>query len=246
MLQAVLLDLDDTLLGNDINQFLGRYFPLVARHMSHLMEPEEFVRHLLSSTQVMMTDGDPERTNQDVFWADFCARTGLERDALEPTIDAFYRTEFSNLRRATERRPEAAELVQYCFEAGFKVAIATNPVFPREAINQRLEWAGVGVGDFAYELVTAYENMHATKPSTRYYQEILTVLDVAPEHGLMVGDDWENDIIPASKLGLATFWVADQEVRAPDQTDAVVDAQGSLADLLSLMKSGWLQSAREN
>ncbi|MDX1616010.1 MAG: HAD family hydrolase [Candidatus Promineifilaceae bacterium] len=244
MLRAVLFDLDDTLLGNDIDLFLQQYFPLIARHVGHLLEPERFLRDLLSSTQVMMSNADLKRTNQDVFWADFCQRSGLAREELEPTIDAFYREQFIALRGATQRRPEAADLVRLCFDAGWQVAIATNPVFPQEAIEQRLDWAGVGVDQFAYGLVTSYENMHATKPHESYYREILAALNVSAERALMVGDDWQNDIVPASRLGMATFWVTDNaKGSAASDSDIAADGQGSLADLLRLLRSGWLQAA---
>ena len=92
------------------------------------------------------------------------------------------------------------------FARGLAVIIATNPLFPTTAIEQRLAWAGVPVDEYPYALVTTYENMHAAKPQPAYYREILAAIDCPPDRALMVGDDWKNDIAPAAAVGLHTFW----------------------------------------
>ena len=78
-----------------------------------------------------------------------------------------------------------------------EVVIATNPLFTRIALEQRLKWANIPVSEFNYSLVAAFEVMHAAKPHPEYYHEILDHLGGKPEEGLMVGDDWERDIAPA-------------------------------------------------
>jgi FMN phosphatase YigB (HAD superfamily) len=83
------------------------------------------------------------------------------------------------------------------------VVIATNPLFPATAIEQRLEWAGVA--GFPYQLVTTYENSRACKPNLLYYEQILKSIGHHAEACLMVGDD-DMDMV-AGHLGCATFLV---------------------------------------
>jgi FMN phosphatase YigB (HAD superfamily) len=85
------------------------------------------------------------------------------------------------------------------------VVIATNPIFPETAIRQRMEWAGIS--DFPFKLITSYEVMHSAKPNSSYYMEILEHIGRSPDECIMVGDDWGNDIVPATKVGLQVFWV---------------------------------------
>jgi HAD superfamily hydrolase (TIGR01549 family) len=192
----------------------------------------------MQATQAMISNDDPGLTNREVFWDFFCERNGLVQDEVEPFFDRFYQEQFGMLEPATQRRPEAAPLVRWCREQGLKVAIATNPLFPLAAIEQRLAWAGLPVDDFDFELVTGYENMHSAKPRSAYYREILATVGVEADRALMVGDDWQNDIAPASKMGLYTFWIASPDAAAPD--DAVMpDGQGRLADLFQLLKNDW-------
>jgi FMN phosphatase YigB (HAD superfamily) len=237
-LDAILLDLDDTLLGNDMDVFLQGYFPLLAAHAQAIIDADKFLPELMQATQAMITSNDPELTNREVFWRVFCQRNGLDRDEVEPYFARFYRERFGELKTITERRPEAARIVRWCKDQGLKVVVATNPLFPLDAIEQRLAWAGVPVDEFEFDLVTGYENMHSAKPRGAYYREILSAVGTQADRALMVGDDWYNDIAPATKLGLYTFWIAAPE-EAPPDNQVRPDGRGSLADLFQMLEGGW-------
>jgi len=239
MIQALLLDLDDTLLGNDTDTFMKVYFSLLGAYARPYFDEKTFLPNLIASTQDMMMDTDPALTNADVFWRSFEALTGGQRHELEPFFMRFYDEDFLQLRDSINVRPAAAALVQMAKDRGLPVVVATNPLFPSLAIEHRLEWAGLPVNEYEFALVTHFDNMHAAKPQPAYYREILSLLDVRPEHALMVGDDWKNDIRPAAEVGLSTYWIAPAESTAPDP--AILDGRGSLDDLAELVANGWLE-----
>ncbi|HEX6383786.1 MAG TPA: HAD family hydrolase [Anaerolineae bacterium] len=243
MIQAILFDLDDTLLGNSMKAFIPRYFDLFGKHAGQYLEKKRFLAELLYCTQAMMANTDPALSNRDAFWSAFEERTGLRTAELEPFFDQFYRGHFSQLQAVTQQRPVAAELIRACFARGLQVVIATNPVFPLVAIEQRLLWAGVPVTEFDYALVTSHENMYATKPHQAYYRQILRTIDCSPELALMIGDNWENDIEPAAKLGLNTYWVAPDGTVPPDVN--LVSEYGTLDKLYQLVSSGWLDTLED-
>jgi len=238
-LRAVLLDLDDTLLGNDIERFLPPYFAALGRRMAQFVAPDDLVKMLLASTRVMMKNDDPAITNQQVFDADFYPRLGLPAAAVRPTLAAFYEEDFPALKGHTQLRPQARPLVQALFDQGFEVVIATNAMFPRRAIEHRLDWAGVL--DFPFKLITSYENSHFCKPNPRYYEEILGRVGCRPDQAMMVGNDLSNDIEPAAQVGLHTYWV----VEPPAQAGLAPHAgrHGSLADCLAWVQSGGLKNS---
>jgi HAD superfamily hydrolase (TIGR01549 family) len=240
MIKAVLFDLDDTLLGNDMDVFLPRYFSLLGQHAEQLMARETFLDELMAGTQAMITSTDTAVSNRDVFWQTFQERTGLDSEELEPFFEQFYRNVFPQLAATTEKRPSAAPLVQACLDKGVKVVVATNPLFPAIAVEERLAWAGVPVTDFAYDLVTTYENMHVTKPSPAYYREILAKIECEPETAVMVGDDWKNDIIPAAEIGLFTYWISPNG-QSPAEDGVAPNGCGSLAELWQQVQDGWLE-----
>ena len=236
---AVLFDLDDTLLGNNMDQFLQAYFPMVAEYVQPVMEGKRFLAELMAGTQAMIANQDPNLTNREVFWSVFCERTGLDQETMEIFIEGFYRDRFGALREFTTCRPVARKIVQLCLDHDVLVIVATNPLFPQTAIEQRLEWGGISAEDFDYALVTGVENMHFAKPHVSYYQEILGKFDLSAERTLMVGDDWENDIVPADQLGLMTYWIADDYADRPGRPP---NFQGSLDKLYDKFCAGWLIS----
>lgn len=208
-IRAILFDLDDTLLENNMERFLKGYFGLLAPHMARLVSPDKFMPALLASTRVMVENADPTVTNQQAFIADFFPRVDRTIEEMMPAFDDFYATQFGQLRSLTRLRLEARAIVQSAVDAGLDVVVATNPLFPEAAVRQRMEWAGVA--DFPFKLVTSYEVVHASKPYPRYYTEIVGRLGRQPDECVMVGDDWGNDIAPAMQAGLHTYWLNESE-----------------------------------
>ena len=89
-------------------------------------------------------------------------------------------------------------------ESGRRVALATNPIFPAVATENRVRWTGLDVSEF--ELYTTYENCRHCKPNLDYYRDILDKLDLRPEDCLMVGNDVEEDMV-AQALGMQVFLI---------------------------------------
>ena len=204
-LRAVLFDLDGTLLDNDMDVFITHYLRRCAPHLAHRVAPEAFVQAWLFALQVMLRNSGSNLTNQQVFDMNFYPRLGVLPEDMQPSMAAFFATSYHSLRSLVKPKAGARETVQAILDAGLTAVVATNPIFPAPAIHQRLEWAGVG--DLPFALVTTSDNMHAAKPSTSYYTEILEGICCAPDECVMIGDDFINDIQPAAQLGLRTYWV---------------------------------------
>ena len=100
--------------------------------------------------------------------------------------------------------PCAAEIVHSLQKRGYRVALATNSIFPRIATENRIRWAGLEPDDFA--LITTYENSTYCKPNPAYYREILGKLSLKAEECLMVGNDVVEDGA-AQKLGIPVFFL---------------------------------------
>ncbi len=238
MLTTILFDLDNTLLGNDMQDFIPRYFALLGAYAEKHLPRSLFLRNLMQATDDMVRNTDPTITNRDAFWSRFAELTGLSADALEKDFDQLYHNEFAQLRDVTVPQAAAVPLIDLSRSQGLDIVIATNPMFPRSAVEARLSWAGLPVQEQSFALVTTIENMHATKPHQAYYEEILAHVACAPYEALMVGDDWQRDIVPAASLGLWTYWVQLPETELPAGPPAPT-AYGSLDDLLDLAQAGW-------
>ena len=230
MLKAILFDLDDTLLGCSMDTFFPAYVQSLTRYVAHLISPEVLQAELMRATGAMDANDGSGPTNEEAFAAVFYPAVGYEPHELKPIFERFYREEFPKLRALTHPRPAARLLMDWSFTRGLQVAIATNPFFPRSAVEQRLEWAGVPVTEFDYDLITTYETMHATKAHPAYYHEILTRLGRKPHECLMVGDHWDWDIAPPASLGIPAYWIA-PDGSAPLDAGVPLAGHGTLTDL---------------
>lgn len=200
---TLLFDLDGTLLGNDIEEFLRHYFPAVTAKVAGMVDPERFLRQLLASTREMVDNVDPSVTNADAFAASFYPALGLERSAAEQVFADFYAREFPKLRVHTHARPGARRVLDAAVRKGYGLVLATNPVFPLAAIEERMRWAGIDGHPWA--LVTSYEQMHFCKPQPGYYEEILRLTGRTARECMMVGNDVEEDVTVPRRLGMVTF-----------------------------------------
>lgn len=236
--EAVLFDLDGTLLELDMDRFLPVYLRRLAAWVADLFDPEDFVRQLIRATTAVMENRDRSRTNEallyETLWAglDPARHPGARPDRREQALarfERFYREEFPKLQFMARRRPEAAALVEAARARGWKVVLATNPIFPMAAIAERLRWAGLDVGQF--DLVTVLENMHSCKPQPDYYLEVADRIGVEPGRCLMVGNDLRQDIAPARAVGMAVY-VAEGLVLHEGEPGAVDAPRGTLGQLL--------------
>jgi len=230
MLKNVLLDLDDTLLDTNIDNFLPHYFKALGEKLSEFLPPDIVINLVLQATRKMMTNIDPGLTNENVFAANFFPHIPFSEEKIKAKITDFYEMEFPKLKIHTSAISGVREIVIKLINVNNKIVIATNPLFPARAIEHRINWAGLGGLNF--DLITTYENSHFCKPNPLYYKEVLKKLNAEPTESIMVGDDEINDIIPAKETGLLTFRIGNGKT--------VADASGTLEDALEFILSGGL------
>jgi FMN phosphatase YigB (HAD superfamily) len=211
----LLIDLDDTLISNSMDTFIPAYLHALGSNLAEFGDPESIISKLLSATDIMMKNDSPDITLKEKFDQNYYPQIGVEYDEIQPAINDFYSNHFPSLQKHTESRNEAIELVQRAFERGYKVVIATNPLFPITAIHQRLNWGNLSPDSFDFSVITSYENFHFAKPNPAYFAEILAQIGWSDLPVIMIGNDKQADIDPAREFGLATFWVHKEE----DSTD---------------------------
>lgn len=214
MLKAILFDLDGTLLPMDQDVFTRGYFKLLAKKLiPYGYEPEALVKAIWHGTAAMVKNNG-SCTNEEAFWNDFANTYGSKALADRPLFEEFYAVDFQEAKTFCGFTQAAAELVSTLKQAGFRIALATNPIFPAVATESRIRWAGLRPEDF--ELYTTYENIGCCKPNLAYYREILSRMDLKAEDCIMVGNDVREDMV-AGELGMKTFLL----------TDCVINPEGS-------------------
>ncbi len=202
MITTLFFDLDGTLLPMDLEAFTHLYLQSIATTLAAQgLDPEELPKNILKSLQVMFNQ-DHSRTNEEVFWESFQTIYGPSIVETIPAFEAYYQNEFDTCQVACPADSNIPSLIKLAKDLGFRLVLATNPVFPRIAVEKRLSWAGLNPDDF--EWITTYENSHYSKPDPHYFLEIAKTIKVAPEEILMIGNDMREDY-GAIKAGMDLF-----------------------------------------
>lgn len=215
MIKNVFFDLDGTLLPMDMRRFVELYFKSLAAAVCPYIdvEPKMLERAIFSGMEAMYKN-DGSMTNKMRFWSAAAALLGTDILNHTDLFDAYYNNEFIKTREACDRSQTAIDAVRLLKSKGYKLAIATNPVFPKSATERRIKWTGLDRDDFI--LYTTYENSKYTKPNPGYYTETCAMAKVKPEETLMVGNDVGEDL-SAEEAGLQTYLITDHIINRNDR-----------------------------
>lgn len=236
MTPTLLIDLDDTLLINNMDQFLKHYFKSLSNALSPFVEPGRMMAAMTAAVKAMISKNDPAESMEITFNNVFYPGIGIPRSEILDVLNNFYKIEFPKLRDFTSQRPEAIQLIKNAFERGWQIVIATNPLFPATAVHQRLVWAGLPPDEYPFALITDFETSHFSKPNPAYYAEILASLCWPDGPVVMVGNDLENDILPAEALGLPTYWLCEDKLENNFDGRHPLSEQGQFSGL-----EAWLE-----
>lgn len=231
MTLTVLIDLDDTLLINNVDRFLDNYFKALGKALSPYVRPDRMMAAMSEAVRAMLSKKDPAKSLEETFNEEFYPGIGVPQSELISVIDQFYQAEFPRLKPLTSQNPAAIELIRSCFHRGWQVVVATNPLFPATAIHQRLTWAGLSPQEYPFALITDFSSSHYSKPHHAYYAEILANLRWPDGPVVMVGNDFDGDILPAEGLGLPTYWLCENSRGILSDGRHPLSAQGTMDKL---------------
>lgn len=236
--KIILFDLDGTLLPQDQDEFVKAYFGVLARKIVSLGFPcsSEDDKNLLtkgiwSATYAMMKN-DGGATNEERFFTTFHAITGFDISEKKGVFDDFYKNEFQAVSAVCGKNPLVPEAISKLKAAGYRVCVATNPLFPLLANESRLAWAGLDLCEFEY--CTSYETSRYCKPNLKYYEAILEHLGACAEDCLMVGNDVKEDMV-ARELGMDVFLITDCLINSENR-DINDFPHGSWGDFLKFIE----------
>lgn len=232
---TLLIDMDDTLLKNPLEKFMPAYLKLIGEALSSKIDPNQMIPQMLKATDKMIAKQDFRGTLESHFDNNFYPVLGLEKNDVSGLIDRFYAKEYRSLQQFTNPLPDAVQLVKKSLNNGFTVVVATNPLFPQKAMRERLTWANLPIDKVPFSLITSYENFHFAKPNPAYYAEILAQLGWPEQPVCMIGNSLSEDIQPAEKLGISTYWITEKSIDSSGSRNTSV--YGSFEKAISWIES---------
>ena len=202
-------DLDNTLLPLYTQEkFVEIWFRDMAKKFNEHGLNQAIALNAMNEGCRAMVFNQGGKHNIDVFYDVACELSGYTRGELEPVLDDYYATTFSNVREIARENPYATQIARLMREKAQYAVIATMPMFPLEACNKRLSWVGLNASMF--DLVTTCDFSTYCKPNPNYYAELLEHFNVKPSQALMIGNDVREDMEPCEQLGIDTFLVTDR------------------------------------
>ncbi len=233
MIKNIFFDLDGTLLPMDQDGFLNIYFSELAKKMDPFgYDSKALVAGIWKGTSAMVKN-DGSSLNEKVFWQTFAGIFGEKVYDHVSLFDDFYLNEFMKARSACGFDPAVPDTVSLLKKKGYRIVLATNPIFPRVATENRIKWTGLTIDDFEY--VTTYENSSYCKPNPSYYEDLLLKLGMKSSETLMVGNDVDEDMI-AEKAGMQVFLLPRCIINRTGK-DISVYPKGSFDDLIKYIES---------
>lgn len=213
-IKAILFDLDGTLLPMDQDLFVAAYGKELGKFFAAEYDPHTLVKNVMRGVGVMVAN-QGEKSNYDAFWEFFSDIYGKEILGRIPDFTRFYETAFNNAKAVCGFSEYSAKIVQALKSKGYRLILATNPLFPPVATENRIRWAGLRPEDFEY--ITHYENSCHCKPNLDYYRDILQHCGLKPEECMMVGNDVGEDMCTLA-LGMQTYLITDCIINRTEHT----------------------------
>ncbi len=231
-IKTVLFDLDGTLLNMGENKFEQEYLGRMVLFLEQRYpgKGKALVKAVGYGAEVMKT-GDGTRTNFDLFWEGFEKASGHSREVFEPVITEYYQTDYTHIGDGYVPDENMTEVVHVLQEKGYQLLVATTPVVPRIANDERVRWCGLS--DIPWLDITSFETYNYNKPNVNYFQQICDKHNLNPAECLMVGDSLAKDY-PATELGMDFFLILNAD--SPEAEQNFTGRKGDRAALLQFVK----------
>lgn len=237
--KQILVDLDGTLVDAPSLPLTWRFIKGVVRE---LIRERGFWTGLKSLYRAWRAAEKPHRslTNAERMAMGFSRAMGFPVERGLVVLASVVRKIFPRLEKYFSGVPGAKQFIDAAARR-WPLVLATNPVWTQDIIELRVKWAGIDPSVF--RSITHVERMHACKPSTLYYEELLMQEGFHAGDTLLVGNDYKNDL-PATRIGVSVFIVSKKpglrpiQHKGPDGTRAWAGGYADLMRLLELTEEG--------
>ncbi len=211
MKKAVIFDLDGTLLPMNEEEFTKVYFGLLYKKAVPFgYKKEEFVNAIMKGTYLMRKN-DGSATNEEVFWGCFAKIFGEDKLKDKKIFDEFYLQEFEQTKVSCGFNPKAKELIDFCRKNFQYVILASNPIFPKEAMEWRVKFAGIDPEVF--DFMTDYSNSRYCKPNKNFLLGVMDKFSLKPNEVVYIGNSEIEDGVMAKELGVQVLMLGDQIIK---------------------------------
>ena len=222
MKQAVLFDLDGTLLDRDasVEQFVSVQYERLAEHLSHIPKSDYISRFIELDCHGHVW--------KDKVYQDLVTEFSIETISWQTLLEdyemrfQFHCVPFQFL----------TEMLNELRQQGYLLGIITNGrgQFQARAIE------GLGIRDY-FDALLISEVEQVRKPQLAIFQRALKRLGVAALDSVFVGDHPEADIAGAKGAMMKTIWKRNSSWTGAKEADAIVDRLDEIPSIVEQFNS---------
>ena len=216
MIQAVIFDLDGTLLDRDssLKSFVDTQYDRLLPALTHI-DRKNYVRRFI------------ELDSRGHVWKDkvyqsLVAEFAIDRLTWQDLLND-YETKFSNYCLPFPYLIETLTLLQQQYRLGIITNGCTG--FQFKSIE------GLGIKDY-FDTILVSEAEQVRKPQPEIFYTALSRLKTTPEASVYIGDNSQADIIGAKNAGLKAIWKRDRFWAKPETADAIIDELNQILPIL--------------
>ena len=232
-IKTVLFDMDGTLLNMGESAFEKEYLKRMVLFLEQRYPGygKDLVKAVGYGAEMMKVSYG-SRTNLEVFWEGFEKASGKTREEIEPVITQYYQTDFTHIGDTYVPDEDMQNAVRTLHQKGYQLLVATTPVIPRIANEERVRWSGLS--DIPWLDVTSFETYNYSKPNVKYFEQICSKYQLNPAECLMIGDSLVKDY-PATELGMDFYLLLNED--SPEAEKQFEGKKGTRKELLAYVES---------
>lgn len=248
MLQAVIFDMDDTLL--DWSAHTIDWHELRRMHLQPIYEHLRAAGYRLPdlnevaalyhehNNRAWASAAPPEWVAPRQINVLRSALSALELDPDDLDLDHLQHLFGWDLTPGVRAFPDAEEVLKAVRAAGLRTGLVTNASSPMWMRDRELE--ALGLLPLLDARVTAGDVGHL-KPHPRPFQAVLEQLNISADEAVFVGDRLQEDVFGAQTAGIRAIWMRRDPHASPDalKPHAIADSLLDVLSILDIWYPGW-------
>ncbi|MBD2092769.1 HAD-IA family hydrolase [Microcoleus sp. FACHB-1515] len=222
MIQAVLFDLDGTLLDRDtsIQQFVAAQYERLITHLNHIPQSDYVSRFIELDCRGHVW--------KDKVYQKIVTEFEIRRLSWQALLQD-YETQFQDY---CVPFPSLVEVLSGLKQQGYSLGIVSNGLgtFQTRAIK------GLGIQDY-FEVILISEIEQMRKPQAEIFHRAAKRLGVTAKNSVFIGDHPEADIMGAKNAEMKAIWKRSSYWQEAKEADAIIDELSEIPSILEQFES---------
>ncbi|WP_433596551.1 HAD family hydrolase [Lysinibacillus xylanilyticus] len=219
MIQAVIFDLDGTLLDREssVLSFIEQQYERLKPNLSHILK-ENYVQRFI------------ELDNHGYVWKDKVYQQLIEEFSIKLSQEAMLEDYLQEFKQSCIPFINLHSMLHNLKRQGLKLGMITNGYGQFQLDNIR----ALGIEDvFDVILISEWEGIK--KPDAKIFDRALSKLEVSANESIYVGDHPFNDVEAANKVGMMTIWKR-KDAWQSVEADYIIENLIEILDILKVLQ----------